>query len=367
MNVPYLSFDQELADTRADSLKAVEAFLDSKYYILGPKVREFEAQFAAYCGTQHAVGVASGLDALHIAMNILGLSDGDEVIVPSNTYIASWMAASYVGATIVPVEPRMETSNIDPEKIEAAITPHTKAILVVHLYGQSCEMERIMAIAQKYNLFVLEDNAQAQGARYDGKTTGSFGHINGTSFYPSKNLGAVGDAGAITTDNATWADDAKMWRNYGSHKRYYNRVIGLNSRLDELQAALLLPRLAKLDSWNAQRQKAAAWYNERLAGIPDLRCPLVADKATSVYHIYAVHTPQRDALQAFLSERGVGSLIHYPLPPHLQDAYADLGWEKGAFPIAEELAATELSLPIFPGISEAQVDYVAEQIRQFFH
>lgn len=367
MNVPYLSFDQELADTRTASIKAVEAVLDSKYYVLGPSVKRFEARFADYCGTQHAVGVASGLDALHIAMCLLNIQEGDEVIVPSNTYIASWMAASYVGATIVPVEPRLETSNIDPEKIEEAITPHTKAILVVHLYGQSCEMTAILALAQKHNLYVLEDNAQAQGASYEGQITGSFGHINGTSFYPSKNLGAIGDAGAITTDNAQWAKDAQMWRNYGSHKRYYNRVIGLNSRLDELQAALLLPRLEQLDTWNALRQQAAAWYDERLAGITDLRCPHIVEGATSVYHIYAVHTKQRDALQLFLKERGVGSLIHYPLPPHLQDAYADLDFEKGDFPIAEELAATELSLPIYPGITEKQVDYVAEQIRQFFH
>lgn len=367
MNVPYLSFNQELTDTRAASIQAVQEVLDSKRYVLGQFVKTFEQRFAEYCGTEHAVGVASGLDALHLAMRLLNIQKGDEVIVPSNTYIASWMAASYVGARIVPVEPRLETSNIDPEKIEAAITPHTKAILVVHLYGQSCEMTAIQALAKKHNLYLLEDNAQAQGASYEGQTTGSFGHINGTSFYPSKNLGAIGDAGAITTNNAQWAKDAQMWRNYGSHERYYNKVIGLNSRLDELQAALLLPRLEQLDAWNSLRQQAAAWYNDRLMSINGLRCPHIVAGATSVYHIYAVHTEQRDALQAFLQARGVGNLIHYPLPPHLQEAYAHLDFEKGDFPIAEELAATELSLPIYPGISEREVDYVAEQIRQFFH
>lgn len=367
MKIPFLSFEAQNSRIKSDVLKAVENVFDSQWYVLGESVKKFEEEYAAFNQTKHCVGVANGLDALHIALQTLGIKEGDEVIVPSNTYIATWLAASFVGAKPVPVEPNPATFNLAPEKIEAAITPRTKVIMPVHLYGQACEMDAIMAIAEKHNLYVVEDNAQAQGATYNGKICGSFGHVNGTSFYPGKNLGALGDAGAITTNDDALNTMARSFRNYGSQKKYYNEVIGQNSRLDELQAAVLSVKLPHLMDWTAERVKAAEMYNQHLREVGDLILPAVAEKATHVYHLYVIRTKQRDALQAYLQENGIGTLIHYPVPPHLQEAYRHFGYKKGDFPLAEELAETCLSLPMYPGITEAQIAEVSETIKRFFN
>lgn len=354
-------------EIKAELLPSFENFIDKGWYILGDQVKQFEQDYANYCTTKHAVGVANGLDALIIALKTLNIGVGDEVIVPSNTYIASWLAVSYVGATPVPVEPRFETYNINPDLIEAAITPKTKAIMPVHLYGQCCEMDAIMNIAQKHNLFVVEDNAQSQGATYNGKVTGSFGHINGTSFYPGKNFGAYGDAGAITTNDEQLYNRSNVIRNYGSQKKYYNEIKGINSRLDELQAGFLSIKLKHLTKWSQQRNHIAALYNQQLSGVGDVVTPVLANGATSVYHLYVIRTNKRDALQQFLNENGVGTLIHYPLPPHLQEAYQELGYKKGDFLLAETIADTCLSLPMFPGLTDEQVKQVCDTIKQFYH
>lgn len=366
MQIPFLSFHAQNALIKDQTLKAVEAVFDSQWYVLGKAVTEFEQAYASFNQVQHSIGVANGLDALHIALKALGLSEGDEVIVPSNTYIATWLAVSFVGATPVPVEPDLHTYNISPANIEKAITARTKAIMPVHLYGQACEMDAIMALAQKYNLFVVEDNAQAQGATYNGKMTGSFGDINGTSFYPGKNLGALGDAGAITTSNADLAKKAQVIRNYGSQKKYYNEVIGINSRLDELQAAVLSVKLPHLMQWTEERIKIAEQYNQQLHGVGDLVLPVVAPNASHVYHLYVVRTEKREQLQQHLTNAGIGSLIHYPVPPHLQQAYTSLNYKKGDFPIAEEIAETCLSLPLWPGMTTEEVTSVCNTIKTFY-
>ncbi|MFL5742350.1 MAG: DegT/DnrJ/EryC1/StrS family aminotransferase [Flavisolibacter sp.] len=366
MNVPFLSFAPMNAAIRPEIMSAFEKFFDKAWYVLGEGVSEFEKQYAEFNQVNHAVGVSNGLDALHIALKACGVGEGDEVIVPSNTYIATLLAASYVGGVPVLVEPDRETYNIDPAKIEAAITPRTRAIMPVHLYGQACEMEAIMMIAKKHGLFVVEDNAQAHLATSNGKLTGSFGHINGTSFYPGKNLGALGDAGAITTNDLELAEKAKVMRNYGSQKKYYNEVIGFNMRLDECQAAFLSVKLKHLSGWTEQRKKIAAYYDESLKNTGGLVLPKTAKSCTHVYHLYVVRTKKRDELQQFLQQHGVGTLIHYPVPPHLQQAYQDLGLKKGDYPIAEEIADTCLSIPLWPGMKEEEMAYVATTIKKFF-
>jgi dTDP-4-amino-4,6-dideoxygalactose transaminase len=365
MNVPFLSFEPQHAPLRSAITDAVARVYDSYWYVLGEEVKQFEQEYAAFNQVAHTVGVANGLDALVLALRVLGVGPGDEVIVPSNTYIATWLAVTQVGATPVGVEPELATSNLDPALIAAAITPRTRAIMPVHLYGQACRMSEIMAIAAQHNLYVVEDNAQSQGAAFAGGLTGSFGHVNGTSFYPGKNLGALGDAGAVTTNDDALAQKVRVLRNYGSQQKYYNEVVGYNSRLDELQAAVLRVKLPELAEWTRQRQQVGAWYDQHLAGIADLRLPAVAAGATHVYHLYVVHTPHRDALQQHLTAQGIGTLIHYPVPPHRQQAYQDLQLPAGHFPIAEELAATCLSLPMWPGMTEEHVLAVATAIRSF--
>jgi dTDP-4-amino-4,6-dideoxygalactose transaminase len=366
MKIPFLSFEPINKKIKEEILSSFENFFDNAWYVLGEQVKNFEKEYASFNQIKNCVGVSNGLDALHIALKTLGIGDGDEVIVPSNTYIATPLAVSYVGATPVFVEPDIHTYNIDPLKIEAAITSKTKAIMPVHLYGQACEMKSIMAIAKKHNLFVVEDNAQAHGATYGEKLTGSWGNINGTSFYPGKNLGAFGDAGAVTTEDAELAQKAMALRNYGSQKKYYNEVIGFNMRLDECQAGFLSVKLKYLKKWTEQRQEIAGWYNETLKGIDDLILPSVAKNATHAYHIYVVRTKRRNALQKHLSKNGIGTLIHYPIPPHLQEAYQHLGFKKGDFPIAEEIADTCLSLPIWPGMRREQIDSVCHVIKVFY-
>ncbi len=345
--------------------EAFEKVYDSYWYVQGSELEVFEKAYATFNQTEWAVGVANGLDALYLSLKALGIQPGDEVIVPSNTYIATALAVSYLGATPVFVEPRLTTYNINPELIEQAISPRTRAIMPVHLYGQACEMNAIMEIARKYNLWVVEDNAQAHGSSYNGQLTGSFGHANGTSFYPGKNLGALGDAGAVTTNNTELAEKIKTLRNYGSSKKYYNQVIGHNMRLDELQAAFLSIKLKYLNQWTAQRQKIAEWYMEALSGNDQIILPDVDTDASHVYHLYVIRTIERDKLQKYLAEQGIGTLIHYPVPPHLQKAYANLGYQKGDYPISEELANTCLSLPMWPGMEKKQVEYISEKITAF--
>jgi dTDP-4-amino-4,6-dideoxygalactose transaminase len=339
---------------------------DGQWYVLGQEVANFEAAYAAFNQTAYCVGVANGLDALHLALKALGIGPGDEVLVPSNTYIATWLAVTQVGATPVPVEPNPTTFNLDPARVEAAITSRTRAMMPVHLYGQACEMTALMVLAQRHNLMVVEDNAQAQGAAADGQLTGSFGHASGTSFYPGKNLGALGDAGAITTNDADLNQKLRSLRNYGSQKKYYNEVVGYNSRLDEMQAAVLAIKLQHLAEWTRQRQAVAELYNRHLAGIGDLILPMVAAGSTHVYHLYVVRTARREELQQHLTDQGVSTLVHYPVPPHRQEAYADLNMTQGQFPIAEALAATCLSLPMWPGMTEEHVAAVANAMRGFF-
>lgn len=367
MNVPYFSFETMHGQIRDEMYQAFGEVYDSLWYILGKRVEAFEAAYAGYNRVRHCVGLSNGLDALHLSLVALGVGAGDEVVVPSNTYIATVLAVSFVGAKPVFAEPDQATYNIDPARIEAALTPRTKAIMPVHLYGQVCNMEAIMSIAGRRGIYVVEDNAQAHGATFQGRPAGSWGHINGTSFYPAKNLGALGDAGAVTTNDERLASEVRVLRNYGSQKKYFNERIGHNMRLDELQAGFLSVKLKHLDRWTTERQALAGLYNKKLAGIGDLVLPYVAHGATHVYHVYMVRTASRDALQAFLSERGIGTLIHYPLPPHLQEAYRDLGLKQGAFPIAEGIARTCLSLPLWPGMSEAQIDYVVGSIKEYYH
>lgn len=366
MRIPFLSFEYMNRQIKPEVMKAFEQFFDKSWFVLGDSVKTFEKNYAAFNQTAFAIGVSNGLDALHIALKALDIKEGDEVIVPSNTYIATLLAVSYTGATPVLAEPDTDTCNINPSCIEAAITSRTKAVIPVHLYGQSCDMESIISIASKNNLYVVEDNAQAHAASWNNKTTGSWGHINATSFYPGKNLGALGDAGAVTTNDELLASKASLLRNYGSDKKYYNEVIGFNMRLDECQAAFLDIKLKYLLQWTEQRQQIAEWYNNELAGIGDLILPFTHNQATHVFHLYVVRTKRRHELQTYLSERGIGTLIHYPVPPHLQNAYKTLGYKKGDFPVAEELANTCLSLPLWPGMTGSQVREVATIIRSFF-
>lgn len=366
MQIPFLSFEHMNREIKPEIMTAFEQFFDKSWYILGSAIQDFEAAYAQFNQTRAAIGVSNGLDALHIALKCAGIGAGDEVLVPSNTYIATFLAVSYVGAIPVPVEPDVQTYNINPDLLEAAITVKTKAIIPVHLYGQACNMTAIMAIAEKHQLKVIEDNAQAHGATWNNKLTGSFGHINATSFYPGKNLGALGDAGAVTTDDEVLAEKAKVLRNYGSQKKYYNEEIGFNMRLDECQAAFLSVKLKRIKEWTALRQQVAAWYDKYLQDCKTVVKPYTDPAATHVYHLYVIRTTQRDALQKHLTEKGIGTLIHYPVPPHLQEAYKDLGYTIGQFPVAEELAKTCLSLPMWPGMSESQVIYIVASINQFY-
>jgi len=364
IKVPFLDFVGPYEELKTELDEAYFRFMRSAWYILGKEVEAFEQEYAQYCGSKYCVGVANGLEALHLVLRAYGIGAGDEVIVPSNTYIATWLAVSYADAKPVPVEPDPRTSNIDPVRIEAALTPKTKAIMPVHLYGQPADMDPIMEIAQKHGLKVIEDNAQAQGARYKGRRTGSLGHAAGHSYYPGKNLGALGDAGAVTTDDPELADKVRTLRNYGSKKKYYNDVKGYNSRLDELQAAFLRVKLKKLDEWNQRRKVVAERYQKALPKTAELTLPFVPEWAEPVWHLYVVKTPRRDALQQKLTERGIGTLIHYPVPPHLSGAYANGVWPRGKFPLAEQLADTVLSLPMGPHLTNEQAEVVIAEMHR---
>lgn len=376
MNIPFLDLGAAYRELQPEIDAAIARTLASGYYIGGPEVEAFEDEFARYCGAGYGVGVANGLDALQLTLRAMDVVPGDEVIVPSNTYIATWLAVSQCGATPVPVEPDARTCNINPELIEAAITPRTRVILPVHLYGQPADMDPILAIARKHGLRVLEDGAQAHGARYKGQRLGAHGDAVAWSFYPGKNLGAMGDGGAVTTNDAQLADRLRVLRNYGSRVKYVNEVQGYNSRLDPLQAAILRVKLAHLDEWNARRQTIAARYqaafelviaSEARQSTARTVLPYVPAWASPVWHLFVIRTPQRDALQQHLTEACIGSLIHYPIPPHLQQAYAAMGHKPGSFPIAEAIADEVLSLPIGPHLAATDTDAVIEAMERFQH
>ena len=364
-NIPFLDMKSPYRELKQELDDAYRRVMESGWYILGEEVEAFEHEFAAYCVVRYCIGLGNGLEALHLILRAYGIGAGDEVIVPSNTYIATWLGVSYSGARPVPVEPDARTYNLDPNRVEAAITPRTRAILPVHLYGQPADMDPLMALADKYNLKVIEDAAQAQGASYKGRASGSLGHAAGFSFYPGKNLGALGDAGAVVTDDETVAEQVRMLRNYGSKIKYYNDLKGYNSRLDEMQAAFLRVKLTHLDEWNQRRTKLAACYLRDLADLPDLVLPRSLDEADPIWHIFPVLHPKRDDLQKHLKSKGVNTLIHYPVPPHLSGAYGDLNMSAGAFPIAEQIASSELSLPIGPHLSLEDAEYVVGSVREF--
>lgn len=355
--VPFLDLGTAYRELKPEIDAAIHRVLDSGCYIMGEEVEAFEREYAAFCGAAHCVGAGNGLDALHLALLAMGVGAGDEVIVPSNTYIATWLAVSECGAVPVPVEPIEATYNIDPARIEAAITSHTKAILPVHLYGQPADLDPILAIARKHGLRVLEDAAQAHGARYKDRRIGAHGDAVAWSFYPGKNLGALGDAGAVTTNDAALADRIRALRNYGSRVKYVNEVRGFNSRLDSLQAAILRVKLAHLDEWNARRRTIAHTYFESLQST-GLTLPHVPDFAEPAWHLFVVRHPQRNAIQQHFTDAGIGTLIHYPIPPHRQQAYADLGCAPDALPIASRMANEVLSLPMGPHLPLAQVQRV---------
>lgn len=361
--VPFLDL-KAINLARREALAATFArVLDSGWYMLGSELAGFEGEYAAYCEAAHCVGVANGLDALVLALRAMDIGPGDEVIVPSNTYIASWLAVSHVGAVPVPVEPAPGSYNLDPARIEAAITPRTRAVMPVHLYGQPADLRSILDIARRHGLRVLEDAAQAHGAAFEGRRIGAHGDAVAWSFYPGKNLGALGDGGAVTTDDAALAERLRVLRNYGSRVKYHNEVIGWNSRLDELQAALLRVKLPHLDAENQRRAQIAAQYLDGLAGL-DLVLPTVPAFAMPVWHLFVVRHPHRDELARRLSERQVGTMIHYPVPPHLQPAYAPLGLARGALPISEAIHEQVLSLPIGPTQTDAQTEQVIAALRQ---
>lgn len=361
--ISFLDLKAPYEELRSEIDNAISRVTSSGWYIGGEEVEKFEAEYAASCGTRYAVAVANGLDALHLSLRAMGVGPGDEVIVPSNTYIATWLAVSQCGATPVPVEPDEHTYNLDPSRIEAAITRRTRVVLPVHLYGQPADMDAILKVAGNHGLRVLEDGAQAHGARYKGCTLGAHGDAVAWSFYPGKNLGAMGDGGAVTTNDAQLADQLRTLRNYGSRVKYVNEIKGYNSRLDPIQAAILRVKLAHLPDWIRRRAGVAELYRRGLAGC-GIQLPQVPAWADPAWHLYVVQHPQRDVLQQALTNAGIGTLIHYPIPPHLQQAYASEGWARGAFPIAEQMAQSVMSLPMGPHMSQATAATVVDAVQR---
>ena len=350
---------RELKNQLDDAYKRV---LESAWYILGPELDAFEKEFAAYCEVGHCIGVGNGLEALTLILHAYGIGKDDEVIVPANTYIATWLAISHNGATPIPVEPDEKTYNLNPDLLQKVITSKTKAIMAVHLYGQPADMDSINAIAAKYNLKVIEDCAQSHGALYKGKKTGSLGDAAGFSFYPGKNLGAIGDGGAVLTNDDHLAGAIKKLRNYGSKQKYYNDVIGFNSRLDELQAAFLRVKLSRLDEWNTRRKKIAEHYIESLTKT-SLILPTVPEWADPVWHLFVVRSPRRDTLQKKLADAGIDTMVHYPVPPHLQKAYSKMNMGEGSYPATELIHGEILSLPIGPHLSPGDHERIIITLR----
>lgn len=363
MNISFLDLKRLHEDIREPLEAAFRRVVDSGWFVLGAEVEAFEAEFAQYCGVRHCIGVGSGLDALRLLLDAYGVGFGDEVVVPANTFVATWLAVSKSGAVPVAVEPRPDTYNLDPDVLADVITSRTRAIIPVHLYGQPADMDPINSIAQRHGLIVIEDAAQAHGAAYKGRNAGSLGNAAATSFYPGKNLGALGDGGAVLTDDQAIADKIRVLRNYGSRTKYYHDVAGYNTRLDELQAAFLRVKLARLDNWNKRRAELAARYNVRLAGTA-LNLPVVPEWATPVWHLYVVRSLYRDELRLHLSRRGIDAAIHYPVPPHMQACYTGFGGQR--LPLAESLAGEVLSLPMSPVMTEGEIDEVTDAISEFY-
>ncbi len=364
MNIPFVTFRPLEKELDADLRAAFTRVYENSWYIGGKEDEAFEEAFAAYCHTKYCIGVGNGLDALMLALRALGVGKGDEVIVPSNTFIATALAVTYVGATPVFVEPDIRTYNIDPARIEEKINAKTRAIMPVHLYGQPADMDPIMAIAKKYNLFVIEDCAQAHGATYKGQGIGSFGDAAGFSFYPGKNLGALGDAGAVVTNNKDLADKIRALGNYGSDYKYHHIYQGTNSRLDELQAAFLSAKLPHMDKVNENRRAIAEKFSQGIHN-PLVELPYILPETEPVWHIYAVRSRHRDALADFLQSKGIGTNKHYPIAMHMQECYKELGIKQGELPIAEEISATQLSLPLYYGMTDEEIQYVIDQINGF--
>ena len=361
MNVPFFDLQGAYFELRSEIDAAVHRVLESGWYILGEEVETFESSYANYCGAQSCIGVANGLDALFLCLKAMDIGPGDEVIVPSHTFVATWLAVSRCGATPVPVEPCENTYNIDPDKIESKITEKTKAIIPVHLYGQPADLDPIMALAKRFDLKVVEDAAQAQGAKYKGRRIGAHSDAVAWSFYPGKNLGAMGDGGAVTTNDSDLAERIRVLSNYGSRVKYENEVQGVNSRLDPIQAAILSTKLKYLDEWNARRSALAQTYTAKLSK-SDLALPFVPDYAEPVWHQYVVRTKNRDPLRKNLERAGIATMIHYPIPPHLQAAYSDLGPDLGALPLAKNMADEVLSLPMGPHLKSEQQEQVANMV-----
>ncbi len=364
MNIPFVSFKPMEKELDQELRQGFERVYTRSWYIEGKEDEAFECAFAGYCGVEHCVGTGNGLDALMLALKALDIKEGDEVIVPSNTYIATALAVTYVGAKPVFVEPDIRTFNIDPAKIEEKITDRTKAIIPVHLFGQPCEMDSITIIAQKYNLYIVEDCAQAHGAEYKGKKVGSFGNAAGFSFYPGKNLGALGDGGATVSDHKEIADKVRALGNYGSDYKYHHIYKGHNSRLDEMQAAFLQVKLQHLDRMNEERRRIAGKYLTEMHN-ENVILPHVIEEAVPVWHIFGIRCKRRNELETFLKDRGIGTNKHYPIPMHMQKCYKDLGIKQGELPIAEEISATQLSLPMYYGMTDEQIEYVIDAINSF--
>lgn len=362
MKVPFLDLGALHEEIRQPLEEAFRRVLNSGWFIMGPEVEAFETEYAEYCHVKHCVSVGNGLDAIRLLLLAYGIGPGDEVLVPSNTFIATWLAVSQCGATPVPVEPLADTYNIDPDALDAASTPRTRAIIPVHLYGQPADMDAINAIAHRRGLIVIEDAAQAQGARYKQRHVGSLGHAAATSFYPGKNLGALGDAGAVLTNDHAIAEKVRLLRNYGSSIKYCHEQLGCNTRLDEMQAAFLRVKLSHLDEWNERRRNVAQQYAERLNG-SGLGLPLVPEWASPVWHLYVVRSVQRDALRAHFEQLGISTMIHYPIPPHRQTCYSE--FSNFRLPVAEKLAAEIISLPMSPTMTVSQIEAVVEAIHVF--
>lgn len=363
---PFFDIAASHMELAGELSSAFDRVMRSGHLIMGPELAAFESEFASYCGAKHCVGVGNGLDALALTLRAKGVKEGDEVIVPSHTFIATWLGVSMVGAKPVPVEIDPLTYNLDPSAITAKLTSKTKAIIPVHLYGLPAAVDEILSIANPRGLFVLEDAAQAHGAMLRGKNTGALGHAATFSFYPTKNLGAMGDGGAVVTSDDELMGKLRMLRNYGSRIKYVHEVAGVNSRLDELQAALLRVKLRHLDEWNRKRRALAAQYAERLKGVGDLILPLVPEGSTHVFHLYVIRTKEREKLANYLAAREIHTLVHYPAPPHAQGAYADLGLSSTSLPLASQAANEVLSLPMWPQMTTDHVDAVTDHIRSFF-
>ncbi|WP_371372009.1 DegT/DnrJ/EryC1/StrS family aminotransferase [Sporomusa aerivorans] len=364
MQVPFLDLKAAYRELQSELDAIYVQVMESGWYILGDAVKRFEEDFASYCGVRHCVGVGNGLEALHLVLRAWDIGPGDEVIVPANTYIATWLAVTYAGARPVPVEPDEKTYNLDAGNIAAVVNKNTKAIIAVHLYGQPADMDAINQVAQRYNLKVLEDAAQAQGAMYKGRFTGSLADAAGFSFYPGKNLGAYGDAGAITTNDDKLAEKLRALRNYGSKIKYYNDYQGFNSRLDELQAAFLRVKLRHLDEWNRRRSSLAEVYLQKIL-CPDLELPAVSEWVRPAWHLFVVRSSRRNELEAYLKSHEIDTLIHYPVPPHLSGAYRSLGFGPGDFPLTERLANEVLSLPMGPQLKISMAGLVIQTVNEY--